>query len=112
MACRRNLTPARLAFSAIDIIYGAFAQSLEIWEGSMRVLSAVILALIIGSSINSVQAASSGHIGRWCMVSGSDNTRHCYFRRHRDCMNAIADGSAACVPNEKRRGEMPEDKSK
>jgi hypothetical protein len=101
-----------LAFNAIDTIYGSFAQSLEIWEDSVRVLSAVILALITGSSINSVQAASSGHIGRWCMVSGGDNTRHCYFRRHRDCMKAIADGSAACVPNEKRRGEMPEDKSK
>ena len=78
----------------------------------MRVLSAAIFALIIGSAINSVQAASSGHIGRWCMVSGIDNSRHCYFRKHRDCVKAIADGSAACVPHEKRRGEMLEDKSK
>jgi hypothetical protein len=78
----------------------------------MKVLSAAIFVLMIGSAIYSAQAASSGHIGRWCMVSGADNTRHCYFRHHRDCMKAIADGSSACVPNEKRRGEMPEDKSK
>ena len=78
----------------------------------MRALSAVIVALTVGSAINSAQAASSGHIGRWCMVSGTDNSRHCYFRRHSDCMKAIADGSAACVHNEKRRGEMPEDKAK
>ena len=100
---------------AIDDMYSvprygrAVAQS---WEGSMRVLSVAIFALMIGSAVTSAQAASSGHKGRWCMVSGSDNTRHCYFRRHQDCMKAIADGSAACVPNEKRRGEMPEDKSK
>jgi hypothetical protein len=78
----------------------------------MRIGFALILAIIIGSAINSAQAASSGHIGRWCMVSGLDNTRHCYFRHHRDCMKAIADGRSACVPNEKRRGEMPEDSSK
>jgi hypothetical protein len=101
-----------LAFNTTDIIYGQPARHLKIWEDSMRVLSAVILALIVGSTASSAQAASSGHIGRWCMVSGSDNSRHCYFRRHSDCMKAIADGSAACVPNEKRRGEMPEDRSK
>jgi hypothetical protein len=78
----------------------------------MRIAVAAIVALIIGSAINNANAASSGHIGRWCMVGGLDNVRHCYFRRHRDCMKAIADGSSACVPNEKRRGEMPEDKSK
>jgi len=78
----------------------------------MRILSAATLALLIGSAVNGAQAASSGHIGRWCIVSGADNSRHCYFRHHRDCMKAIADGSGACVPNEKRRGEMPEDKSK
>ena len=78
----------------------------------MRVLSVVIVALTLGLAVNSAQAASSDHIGRWCRVSGSDNSRHCYFRRHSECMKAIADGGAACVPNEKRRGEMPEDKSK
>ena len=78
----------------------------------MKVLSAAVFAVLIGLSITNVQAASSDHKGRWCMVNGSDNTRHCYFRHHQDCMKAIADGSAACVPNEKRRGEMPEDQSK
>jgi hypothetical protein len=94
------------------MVFRAMAAPLETSEDSMRVLAAVLFALIVGSAINNVQAASSGHKGRWCMVSGSDNSRHCYFRYHRDCMKAIADGSAACVPNEKRRGEMPEDKSK
>jgi hypothetical protein len=78
----------------------------------MRLLLAAILALNFGLSVNSVQAASSGHIGRWCVVSGADNSRHCYFRRHRDCIKAIADGNGACVPNEKRRGDLPEDSSK
>jgi hypothetical protein len=78
----------------------------------MRTVLASILVLMIGSAINSAQAASSGHTGRWCVVNGHDNSRHCYFRRHHDCMKAIADGSGTCVPNEKRRGEMPEDKSK
>jgi hypothetical protein len=78
----------------------------------MRLISSAIFALMVASTIGSAQAASSGHIGRWCVVDGHDNSRHCYFRRHRDCIKAIADGSGACVPNEKRRGEMPEDKSK
>ena len=78
----------------------------------MKLLFASILALNFGLSVQSVQAASSGHIGRWCVVSGADNTRHCYFRHHRDCMKAIADGNGACVPNEKRRGDLPEDGSK
>jgi hypothetical protein len=73
---------------------------------------AFIIALVVGSAINSAQAASSGHIGRWCVVNAQDNARHCYFRRHRDCIKAIADGEGACVPNEKRRGDMPEDNSK
>ena len=78
----------------------------------MRVLSVAIFALMIGSAVTSAQLASSGHKGRWCMVSGLDNTRHCYFRKHRDCIKAIADGNSACVPNEKRRGESLEDESK
>ena len=78
----------------------------------MRMIFAAVCALVLGATITGTQAASSGHIGRWCVVSGLDNSRHCYFRHHHDCMKAIADGSGACVPNEKRRGEMPEDDKK
>jgi hypothetical protein len=77
----------------------------------MRLVLACICALMIGSAVDSAQAISA-HTGRWCVINGHDNTRHCYFRRLQDCQKAIADGSGLCVPNEKRRGEMPEDKSK
>ncbi len=77
----------------------------------MRILFASAIALIIGSAIPSAQAASED-TGRWCVVNNSDNARHCYFQRHRDCMRAISDGSGVCVPNEKNRGAMPEDKTK
>jgi hypothetical protein len=77
----------------------------------MRLVFASIIALTAGSAINSAQAASE-ETGRWCVVSAHDNARHCYFQRHRDCMKAISDGDGVCVPNEKSRGEMPEDNSK
>ena len=77
----------------------------------MKIACASVLALIIGSTINSGHAASEAN-GRWCVVNASDNAKHCYFQRHQDCMKAISDGSGICVPNEKNRGEMPEDKSK
>jgi len=77
----------------------------------MRIVFASILVLIIGSAFNGAQATSED-TGRWCMINAVDNAKHCYFQRHQDCMKAISDGSGVCVPNEKNRGEMPEDKSK
>jgi hypothetical protein len=73
---------------------------------------ASLIALVIGSAINSVQAASKEETGRWCIINARDNVRHCYFQRHRDCQKAISDGDGICVPNEKTRGEMLEDSSK
>lgn len=77
----------------------------------MRILLASILALSFGSAINSAQAASQEE-RRWCVVNAGDNARHCYFQRHRDCVKAISDGNGICVPNEIKRGEMLEDRSK
>jgi hypothetical protein len=78
----------------------------------MRIVFASIFALIIGSAINSAQAASED-TGRWCVINNTgDNARHCYFQRHRDCMKAISDGKGICMPNEKTRGDMLEDKAK
>lgn len=77
----------------------------------MRIVSAAVFALIIGSTINSAQAVSE-NTGRWCVINAQDNARHCYFQRHKDCEKAISDGSGVCVPNEKNRGQMPEDNSK
>jgi hypothetical protein len=82
----------------------------------MRIVLASLFALTIGSTIHGAQAASDNsrqaeQTGRWCSI-GLDNARHCYFRRHQDCMKAISDGSGVCVPNEARRGEMPEDPRK
>jgi hypothetical protein len=77
----------------------------------MRILLAFIFALIVGSAVNSAQAATEDS-GRWCVISSQDNSRHCYFQKHRDCEKAVADGSGVCQPNEKNRGVMPEDKSK
>ena len=76
----------------------------------MRIVLASLLALTIGSAIGSAQAAEKAARtpGRWCSI-GADNTRHCYFKRHQDCMKAISDGSGVCVPNERNRGEMPDD---
>ena len=76
----------------------------------MRILLASIFALSLGSAISGAQAASQD--GRWCVINAGDNARHCYFQRHKDCEKAISDGSGVCVPNEKNRGQMPEDNSK
>jgi hypothetical protein len=80
-------------------------------EALMRIVLASIAALIIWSAINIAQAASND-TGRWCVIDARDNGRHCYFQRHHDCMKAISDGNGLCVPNEKKRGELPEDHSK
>jgi hypothetical protein len=77
----------------------------------MRVLFASIVALTIGSAINNAQAASE-NAGRWCVVSDNNSARHCYFRRHRECMKAILGGGGVCVPNEATRGNMLDDNSK
>jgi hypothetical protein len=77
----------------------------------MRIVLASLLALTIGSAIGGAQAAGDKPArtpGRWCSI-GADNARHCYFKRHQDCMKAISDGSGVCVPNERNRGEMPDD---
>ena len=72
----------------------------------MRILvgSIFAFALVIGS-ITGAQAVSED-TGRWCVINASNNARHCYFQRHRDCVKAISDGNGICVPNEKTRGEM------
>lgn len=79
----------------------------------MRIGLVSLFALTIG--LSAAQAADSarqaGQNGRWCSI-GMDNVRNCYFRRHQDCMKAISDGSGVCVPNEAKRGEMPEDPRK
>jgi hypothetical protein len=77
----------------------------------MRIVLASIFALMVGYSVNGAQAASE-ETGRWCVINSGDNARHCYFRKHRDCAKAIADGNGVCVPNEERRGGMLEDPSK
>ena len=77
----------------------------------MRILLASILALTFASTINGAQAASQEN-GRWCVINAGDNARHCYFQRHNDCMKAISDGNGICVPNEAKRGEMLDDRSK
>src|ERR1700712_2291282 len=78
---RRSLSaPEQTAHSAQKP--GEFGQWLGkvFMQGSlvMRTVFTSILALMIGSAINGAQAASSGHIGRWCVVDGHDNSRHCY----------------------------------
>jgi hypothetical protein len=70
----------------------------------MRIVLASVFALVVGSAVNSAQAASE-ETGRWCVINAGDNARHCYFQRHRDCMKAISDGHGICVPSEKNRGE-------
>jgi len=77
----------------------------------MKILFASVLALTLCSAINSAQAATQD-TGRWCVINAGDNARHCYFQRHSDCMKAIADGNGICMPNEARRGEMLDDRSK
>ena len=81
----------------------------------MRIVLASIFVLAVGATVGSAQAqnaARSGPGGRWCSVGVTDNVRHCYFKRHRDCMKAISDGSGVCVPSERNRGELPEDSRK
>ena len=79
----------------------------------MRIFLAAIFVLAVGATVGSAQAQSqSGPRGRWCSVGVTDNVRHCYFKRHRDCMKAISDGSGVCVPSERNRGELPEDSRK
>ena len=77
----------------------------------MRILFASAFALILCSAINGAQAASQ-ETGRWCVINAGDNARHCYFQRHSECMKAISDGNGICVPNEAKRGEMLDDRSK
>ena len=76
----------------------------------MRTMFAFIVALIVGSAVNSAQAASDATY-RWCVINGGDSARHCYFHRLSECRKAISDGSGICVPNE-IRGVTPEDISK
>ena len=81
----------------------------------MRIVMASIFVLAVGATAGSALAQNadpSRPRGRWCSVSVTDNVRHCYFKRHQDCMKAIADGSGVCVPSERNRGEMPEDSRK
>jgi hypothetical protein len=73
----------------------------------MRIVFASIFAVMIGSTIGNAQSPAK-NTGRWCIVNASDNVRHCYFRRHADCIKAISDGNGLCVPSEKRRGETLE----
>jgi hypothetical protein len=84
----------------------------------MRAVLATLFVLAAGSAFSgaalaegrtSAQPVAAVDAGRWCSISSSDNARNCYFKRHQDCMKAIADGSGVCVPNESNRGEMPED---
>jgi len=81
----------------------------------MRIVLVSFFVLAVGTAIGSAQAQTAGQSGprgRWCSVGVTDNVRHCYFKRHRDCMKAISDGSGVCVPSERNRGEMPEDSRK
>ena len=77
----------------------------------MRILFASALALTLCSAINGAQAAAQDG-GRWCVINAGNNARYCYFQRHSDCIKAIADGNGICMPNEARRGEMLDDRSK
>jgi hypothetical protein len=83
-------------------------------------MRAVLATLLVLSAVSAFSGAAlaegrtsaqpvAAETGRWCSISSSDNARNCYFKRHQDCMKAIADGSGVCVPNESNRGEMPED---
>jgi hypothetical protein len=78
----------------------------------MRAVLATVLVLTAGAAFSdaalAAKAKAAADAGRWCSI-GADNARHCYFKRHQDCMKAISDGSGVCVPNEANRGEMPED---
>jgi len=66
----------------------------------MRITFAFVVALIVGSTINTAQA----EISRWCVVYGGatmgQNVSKCYFRTLTQCRTAIAGQDGACHPNE------------
>ena len=72
----------------------------------MRIVLAAIFALLIGSAINSVQAASKDkEIDRWCVVYDGvklDPARHCYFHTLTECRKVISEGGGACQSSEFR----------
>ena len=72
----------------------------------MRIVFAAIFALLIGTAVNSVQAASKDkEIDRWCVVYDGvklDSARHCYFHTLTECRKVISEAGGACQSSEFR----------